>query len=76
MKERSVVPDWTVDGLVASGRVGQVTHPSEWMAGEPRPVCGSPDTLECQLRIGADKVEMGWECSEPKATPHEVRASR
>ncbi len=39
-----------------------VTHPPEWLTGEPCPVCGSPDILECQLRIGADKIEMGWEC--------------
>jgi hypothetical protein len=39
-----------------------VTHPPEWPIGEPGPVCGSPDILECQLRIGADKIEMGWEC--------------
>jgi hypothetical protein len=39
-----------------------VTHPPEWLIGEPCPVCGSPDVLECQLHIGADKIEMGWEC--------------
>ncbi len=33
------------------------------MTGEPCPVCGSPDILDCQLRIGADTVEMGWERS-------------
>jgi integrase len=41
-----------------------VTHPPEWLIGEPCPVCGSPDILECQLRIGADKIEMGWECGD------------
>ena len=41
-----------------------MTHPPEWPIGEPCPVCGSPDILECQLRIGADKIEMGWECAE------------
>jgi hypothetical protein len=41
-----------------------VTHPPEWLIGEPCPVCGSPDILDCQLRIGADKIEMGWECGD------------
>ena len=41
-----------------------MTHPPEWLTGEPCPVCGSPDILECQLRIGADKIEMSWECTE------------
>jgi hypothetical protein len=41
-----------------------VTHPPEWLIGEPCPVCGSPDILECQLRISADKIEMGWECGD------------
>ena len=41
-----------------------MTHPPEWPIGEPCPVCGSPDILECELRIGADKIEMGWECRE------------
>jgi hypothetical protein len=41
-----------------------VTRPPEWLIGEPCPVCGSPDILECQLRIGADKIEMSWECGD------------
>jgi hypothetical protein len=41
-----------------------MTHPPEWPIGEPCPVCGSPDILECELRIGADKIQMGWECRE------------
>jgi HD domain len=41
-----------------------MTHPPEWPLGEPCPVCGSPDILECELRIGADKIQMGWECRE------------
>jgi HD domain len=41
-----------------------MTHPPEWLIGEPCPVCGSPDILECELRIGADKIEMSWECRE------------
>lgn len=41
-----------------------MTHPPEWLIGEPCPVCGSPDILECELWIGADKIEMGWECHE------------
>ena len=41
-----------------------MTHPPEWLIGEPCPVCGSPDILECELRINADKIEMGWECRE------------
>ena len=36
----------------------------DWPFGEPCPACGSPNILECELRIGADKVEMGWECRE------------
>jgi hypothetical protein len=39
-----------------------MTHPLEWPIGEPCPVYGSPDILECELRIGADKIEMAWEC--------------
>jgi hypothetical protein len=39
-----------------------MTHPPEWLIGEPCPVCGSPDILERQLRIGANKIELGWEC--------------
>jgi HD domain len=39
-----------------------MTHPPEWMIGEPCPTCGSPDILECELRIGADQIQMGWEC--------------
>jgi hypothetical protein len=41
-----------------------MTHPPDWPLGEPCPVCGSPDVLECKLRIGADKIQMGWECRE------------
>jgi hypothetical protein len=41
-----------------------MTHPPEWLIGEPCPVCGSPDILECELRIGADKIEISWECCE------------
>jgi HD domain len=41
-----------------------MTHPPEWPIGEPCPVCGSPDILECELRINADKIEMSWECRE------------
>jgi hypothetical protein len=41
-----------------------MTQPPEWPLGEPCPVCGSPDILECELRIGADKIQMGWECRE------------
>jgi hypothetical protein len=32
------------------------------MIGEPCPTCGSPDILECELRIAADQIQMGWEC--------------
>ena len=41
-----------------------MTHLPEWPIGEPCPVCGSPGILECEPRIGADKIEMGWECGE------------
>jgi hypothetical protein len=41
-----------------------MTHPPQWMIGEPCPVCGSPDILECELRIGIDQIRMGWECRE------------
>ena len=41
-----------------------MTHLPEWPTGEPCPVCGSPDILECELRINADKIEMSWECRE------------
>ena len=41
-----------------------MTHPPEWMIGEPCPLCGSPDILECELRIGVGQITMGWECRE------------
>ena len=41
-----------------------MTHPPEWMIGEPCPVCGSPDILECELRICVGQITMGWECRE------------
>ena len=41
-----------------------MTHPPDWPLGEPCPVCGSPDILECELRIAADKIHMGWDCRE------------
>ena len=41
-----------------------MTHPLEWMIGEPCPTCGSPDILECELRIGVGQINMGWECRE------------
>jgi hypothetical protein len=41
-----------------------MNHPPEWLIGEPCPVCGSPDILECELWIAADKIEMGWGCRE------------
>jgi hypothetical protein len=39
-----------------------MTNPPEWMIGEPCPSCGSPDISECEIHIGADQVQMGWEC--------------
>lgn len=39
-----------------------MTHPPEWVIGEPCPTCGSPDILECELRIAANQIQMGWEC--------------
>jgi hypothetical protein len=39
-----------------------MTHPPEWMIGEPCPSCGSPDITECEIRIGAEQIQMGWEC--------------
>jgi hypothetical protein len=39
-----------------------MTHPPQWMIGEPCPSCGSPDITECKLRIGAEQIQMGWEC--------------
>ena len=39
-----------------------MTHPPEWMIGEPCPACGSPDILECELCIGVGQITMGWEC--------------
>jgi hypothetical protein len=39
-----------------------MTHPPERMIGEPCPSCGSPGILECELRIGAGQIQMGWEC--------------
>jgi hypothetical protein len=41
-----------------------MTHPPQWMIGEPCPGCGSPDIHECELRIAADHIRMGWECRE------------
>jgi hypothetical protein len=47
------------------------------MTGEPCPSCGSPDILECDLRIGTDQIQMGWQCrdcghSASWATPTDV----
>ncbi len=39
-----------------------MTRLPEWMIGEPCPSCGSPDILDCELRIGAGQIQMGWEC--------------
>jgi hypothetical protein len=39
-----------------------MTRQPEWMIGEPCPKCGSPDILECELRIGVGRIKMGWEC--------------
>jgi hypothetical protein len=39
-----------------------MSRPPEWMIGEPCPSCGSPEILECELRIGAGQIQMGWEC--------------
>ena len=44
--------------------MGRVTYPPEWMIGEPCPVCGSPDILECDVLIGAHPIKMGWKCRE------------
>ena len=41
-----------------------MSHLSEWLIGEPCPECGSPDILECELRIAADHIRMGWKCHE------------
>ncbi len=46
-----------------------MTHPPEWPIGEPCPVCGSPDILECELRINADKIEMEPGSAANAATP-------
>jgi hypothetical protein len=32
------------------------------MLNEPCPSCGSPDILECQIRVTAEQIQMGWEC--------------
>jgi hypothetical protein len=50
--------------LVEHRRWGLIAHPPQWMIGEPCPACGSPDILECELRIGVDDIRMGWECRE------------
>jgi hypothetical protein len=42
--------------------VKAMNYRSEWMIGEPCPTCGSPDITECEIRIGADEIQMGWEC--------------
>jgi hypothetical protein len=39
-----------------------MTHPPEWTIDEPCPTCGSPDILECEIRISANQIRMGWEC--------------
>lgn len=39
-----------------------MTYTPEWMTGEPCPKCGSPDILECELRIAASQIQMGWGC--------------
>src|SRR5215471_10413294 len=44
------------------GRGGPMTHPPDWMIEEPCPTCGSLDILECEVRISAEQIRMGWEC--------------
>ena len=39
-----------------------MTHPTGWTIGEPCPSCGSPDILECEIRVSADQIHMTWEC--------------
>lgn len=39
-----------------------MTHTPNWTIGEPCPSCGSPEILECELRIGAEQIQMSWEC--------------
>ena len=29
---------------------------------EPCPSCGSPDIAECEIRVCADQISIGWEC--------------
>ena len=39
-----------------------MTHPPGWTADELCPSCGSWDITEYEIRIGTDKIQMGWEC--------------
>jgi hypothetical protein len=39
-----------------------MTHPPGWTIDEPCRSCGSWDILECEIRIGADQIRMGWDC--------------
>lgn len=39
-----------------------MTHPTGWTLNEPCPSCGSPDILECEIRVSAEQIEMSWEC--------------
>src|SRR5215831_1789964 len=39
-----------------------MTHPPHWTSEEPCPTCGSLDILECEVRISAEQIRMGWEC--------------
>lgn len=39
-----------------------MTHQTGRAFDEPCPSCGSPDVLECEIRVNVDQVQVGWEC--------------
>lgn len=39
-----------------------MTHPTGWTLDEQCPSCGSPDILECGIRVNAGQVQLSWEC--------------
>ena len=64
MRQRRRRPSMLLPGRPWLGRGRPMTHPAGWTTAEPCPLCGSSDILECEIRIGANEIQMGWECRE------------
>jgi hypothetical protein len=39
-----------------------MTYPPGWTIDEPCRSCGSWEILDCEIRVGAGQIRMGWEC--------------